>query len=219
MPSAPEAGASILIVDDNDTANPNETSEADTYLLALTQAGYAPALWVTADQDAPAIDELEKYRWVIWSSGGYENGGPGVNDLDVLLNYINTGGWLTISSRRPFFAMSTDDASVIVDVIVDDDSPELAAGLPTEPIELANGLPPVTPLEINDGIDGPLVALRRGPNSGNPDAPLLFVATDDDSPEASGARLMILGMALNWLPEGHDVQLAQNMAEVMLAEE
>jgi hypothetical protein len=218
-PGSPQASATILVVDDNDTANPNDPSEADTYLLALTQGGYSPALWVTADQGAPTIDELEKYKWVIWSSGGYENGGPGVNDLDVLLNYINNGGWLTISSRRPFFAMSTDDASVIVDVVIDDDAPELVAGLPAETIALENGLPPVTPLEINDGIDGPQVALRRGPDSGNPGAPLLFVATDDESPEASGARLMILGMALNWLPEGTDMQLAQNMAEVMLAEE
>jgi hypothetical protein len=208
-----------LIVDDNDSANPNDTSEADTYLLALTQAGYTPTLWSTADQDLPSIEELGQYRWVIWSSGGYESGGPGVNDLDVLLNYINTGGWLTISSRRPFFAMSTDDASVIADVTVTTDVPELVAGLPTETIELANGLPPVTPLEINDAIDGPQVALRRGPDSGNPDAPLLFVATDEESPDASGARLMILGMALNWLPDGYDTQLAQNMAEVMLAEE
>jgi hypothetical protein len=218
-PSAPELGSTILIVDDNDTANPNDPSEADTYLMALTQAGYVPALWVTADQGAPSIEELEKYRWVIWSSGGYENGGPGVNDLDVLLNYINSGGWLTISSRRPFFAMSTDDPSSIVDITVEDDIPELVRGLPSLVVELENGLPPVTPLEINDGIEGPLVALRRGPDSGSAGAPLLFVATDEGAPDASGARLMILGMALHWLPEGLAAQVAQNMAEVMLAEE
>jgi hypothetical protein len=218
-PGSPQAGASILIVDDNDTANPNDQSEADTYLLALTQGGFSPALWVTGDQGSPTIEDLSTYRWVIWSSGGYENGGPSVNDLEVLLNFINDGGWLTISSRRPFFAMSTDDASAIVDITVEDDAPELVIGLPSETIELENGLPPVTPLEINDAIDGPQVALRRGPDSGNPGAPLLFVATDEDSPEASGARLMILGMALNWMPEGLDLQLAQNMAEVMLAEE
>lgn len=117
---------------------------------------------------APTIDELGNHKWVIWSSGGYENGGPGVSDLDLLLNYINKGGWLTISSRRPFFAMSTDDASSIVDISVENEAPGLVMGLPSQIIELANGLPPVTPLEINDGIDGPLVALRRGPDSGNP---------------------------------------------------
>jgi hypothetical protein len=208
-----------LIIDDNDTANPSDPSEADTYLMALTGVGYAPSLWVTADQETPSIEELNKYEWVIWSSGGYENGGPGVADLDVLLNYINGGGWLTISSRRPFFAMSTEDPSAIVDITVESDIPALVEGLPSEVIELSNGLPPVTPLEINDGTDGPEVAFRRGPDSGNPGTPLLFVATDENSPEATGARLMILGMALSWLPDGLDVQLAQNMAEVMLAEE
>ena len=116
---------------------PSDTSEADTYLMALTQAGYAPNLWVTASQDTPPIEEVSKYRWVIWSSAGYENGGPSVNDLDVLLNYINSGGWLTISSRRPFFAMSTEDAAVIVDIVIDPEAPtNLVAGLPSQSIEL-----------------------------------------------------------------------------------
>lgn len=218
-PAGPQVDAAILIVDDNDTANPNDGSEADTYLMALTQLGYMPTLWTTADQGVPPAEELENYRWVIWSSGNYENGGPSVNDLDVLLNYINTGGWLTISSRRPFFAMSTEDPSPIVDVTVVGDVPDLVTGLPSEIIELENGHPPVTPLEINDDLDGPLVALRRGPDSGSPDAPLLFVASDEGTPDATGARLMILGMALTWLPDGLDIRLAQNMAEVMLGDE
>jgi hypothetical protein len=54
-PSSPEANTSILVVDDNDTANPNDPSEADTYLLALTQAGYTPSLWVTGDQEVPPV--------------------------------------------------------------------------------------------------------------------------------------------------------------------
>jgi hypothetical protein len=219
QPSSPEASSGILIVDDNDSANPNDASEADTYLLALTQAGYTPTLWSTADQELPPSEEVLKYRWVIWSSGGYENGGPGVNDLEVLYNYINNGGWLTVSSRRPFFAMSREDASVIVDVVVENGLPELVRGLPSETIELANGLPPVIPLVLSDDTDGNLVALRRGPNSGDAGAPLLFVATDEGSPDASGARLMVLGMALNWLPDGYDIQLVQNMAEVMMVEE
>ncbi|MCC6455486.1 MAG: hypothetical protein IT328_11120 [Caldilineaceae bacterium] len=217
-PSSPEGSSSILIVDDNDNANPNDASEADTYLLALTQAGYSPTLWSTADQDLPPTEEVLKYRWVIWSSGGYENGGPGVSDLEVLYNYINNGGWLTVSSRRPFFAMSREDASVIVDVVVENGVPELVKGLPSETIELGNGLPPVIPLVLSDETNSNLVALRRGPNSGDAGAPLLFVATDEGSPDATGARLMVLGMALTWLPDGYDIQLVQNMADVMMVE-
>lgn len=217
--AADEPSASILIVDDNDMANPNDASEADTYLTALAQAGFQPALWATLSQGTPTITELSKYKWVIWSSGGYENGGPGLADLDAMLAYINSGGWLTISSRRPFFGMSTDDPSSIVDIVVDDDLPALVAGLPSETIILPNGLPPVTPLETNGGPDSPQVALRRGPDSGSPDAPLLFLATDEGDPESTGARLMILGMALTWLPDGYDQQLVKNMAAVMLGEE
>ncbi len=219
QPTSPQANQSILIVDDNDAASAGESSEADTYLMALTQMGHSPTLWSTASQNLPPLEELSKHRWVIWSSGDYENGGPSISDLDVLLGYINSGGWLTISSRRPFFAMSTEDPSVITDITVHNDLPELVTGLPSETIELANGLPPVTPLEISGGLDGPAVALRRGPDSGSPGRPLLFVATDENSPDATGARLMILGMSLTWLPDDYDIQLAQNMADVMLVEE
>jgi hypothetical protein len=214
-----EPSAAILIVDDNDMANPNDASEADTYLAALAQAGYQPALWATLSQGPPGIAELSQYKWVIWSSGGYENGGPGLADLDAMLAYINSGGWLTVSSRRPFFGMSTEDPSAIVDIVIDDDVPALVAGLPSEIIALPNGLPPVVPLETNGGPDSPQVALRRGPDSGSPGAPLLFLATDEGDPEATGARLMILGMAVTWLPDGYDQQLVKNMAAVMLSAE
>ena len=208
----------ILVVDDNDMAGPNDTSEADTYLLALTQMGYSPILWSTNSQNIPPAVELAKYRWVIWSSGGYENGGPGIDDLEGLLSYINGGGRLTISSRRPFFAMSTEDPSVIADITVMSDASTLTRGLPAGTFELPNGLPPVTPLEINDGMNGPQVALRRGPDSGDAGAPLLFVAVDEGAPDSTGARLMILGMALTWLPDDLAPQLVQNMAESMLGD-
>lgn len=217
-PSEPGA-SSILVVDDNDSASPEEANEADTYLQALTQLGHMPVLWTTGAQGVPSIDELGKYQWVIWSSGGYENGGPTLGDLDPLLAYINTGGWLTISSRRPFFGMSAEDPSVIADIEVTDAAPALVTGLPADAIDLPNGLPPVVPLETNNGDDGPQIVFRRGPDSGSAGAPLLFVATDEGDPESTGAKLMVLGMDLNWLPDGYDIQLAQNMADVMLAGE
>ncbi len=210
--------ARVLVVDDNDVTSPDEISEADVYLQALIQAGISPALWTTAGDGVPAGEDLQPYEWVIWSSGGYESGGPGLADLDALLTYINSGGNLTISSRRPFFGMSTEDPAVIADVRVDDDLPELVRGLPSEPFLLRNGLPPVTPLEISPDNADARVALRRGPDSGSAGAPLLFVVTDENEPEATGAHLMILGMSLTWLSDDYDKQLVRNMAAVMLAE-
>ncbi len=218
-PTAPPARqiGSILVVDDNDSAGTEETSEADTYLQALTQLGHTPTLWDVATQGVPSLEELNKYQWVIWSSGGYENGGPTLGDLDPLLGYINTGGWLTISSRRPFFGMGTEDPSVIADIEITDAIPALVSGLPSGVIELPNGLPPVVPLETNGSEEGPQIAFRRGPDSGSAGAPLLFLVTDEGEPESSGAKLMILGMAIHWLPEDYDQQLVENMANVMLA--
>ncbi|RIK54460.1 MAG: hypothetical protein DCC57_06775 [Chloroflexi bacterium] len=212
-----QATNAILVVDDNDLVSPDDASEADVYLQVLTQMGHQPILWSTTTQGTPPVEELREYKWVIWSSGGYENGGPGVNDLDAMLGYINTGGHLTVSSRRPFFGMSPNDPSVIADVEVSDEVPMLVAGLPSEVIELANGLPPVTPLEAAVGDTGPKVALRRGPDSGDAGAPLLFLATDAGDANATGAQLMVLGMSLTWFPDDYDKQLVRNMAEVMLA--
>lgn len=213
---SPAAAARILIVDDNDNAQPGEAAEADAYLLGLTVLGYRPDLWSTDSQGVPPVSELMKYQWVVWSSAGYENGGPSLPDLDPVLAYINEGGRLTISSRRPFFGMSREDASVIVDVMVESGLPDLVRGLPSQTIRLPNGLPPVIPLQTNQGDEGPAIALRRGPDSNNAGAPLLFVATDETGPDASGARLMVLGMNIAWFPEGYDQQLIRNMADVML---
>ena len=206
----------VLVVDDNDAAAPGETSEADRYLMALTQQGYGPTLWLTASDGIPTLDDLTGYDWVIWSGGGYESGGPGLADMEGLLAYMNAGGALTISSRRPFFGMSTEEASVIADVAVEEDLPELVLGLPSTTIRLGNGLPPVTPLEISEDNAEAKVALVRGPDSNSAGAPLLFVVTDDSGDEPTGARLMVLGMSLTWLPDDFDQQLVRNMTGYML---
>lgn len=215
-PSAVEPGKKlVMVIDDNDLTLPGETSEADIYLKALTQQGYGPTLWLTASDGIPKLDDLAGYHWVIWSSGGYESGGPGLADLDPLLAFINTGGSLTISSRRPFFGMSAKEPSVIVDVAVDDDLPSMVQGLPSTAIRLENGLPPVIPLEISEDHAGAQIVLVRGPESSDAGAPLLFVVLDDSGEEATGARLMIAGMSLTWLPEDYRLQLVRNMSVYM----
>ena len=137
-------------------------------------------------------------------------------DLDSLLAFINTGGSLTISSRRPFFGMSASEPSVIADVAVEDDLPAMVQGLPSTAITLENGLPPVTPLEISEDHAGAKVVLVRGPDSGDAGAPLLFVVNDDTGDEATGARLMIVGLSLTWLPDDYGQQLVRNMTGYML---
>jgi hypothetical protein len=222
-PTAKPAGedgqkVSILVIDNNDLAGDSEVSEADRYLQGLTQAGYQPDLWTTASKGTPALDDLKEYRWVIWSDGGYESGGPSLADLDAILSYINAGGRLTISSQRPFFGMSDRDPSVVADIVIDETVPELVQGLPTEPVALPNGLPPVAPIEAASEDGGPQVVLRRGPASSDAGAPLLFVVTDANEESPTGARLIVLGMSLTWLPNEYGAQLVGNMAGWVLAD-
>jgi hypothetical protein len=218
------AGVTILVIDDNDLAAPDEDSEALIYLQALTDMDYTPVLRPTASSGSPSEADLTGYDWVIWSGGLYEASGPDSDELDVLWGFIGSGGRLTISGRNhPFVDESSKDASVIADVVKTDEIPELVAGFPDESIELPAGLPPVVPIgEIKAEDYGPNVvlnvALRRGPNSADADAPLMVAFTGTGESDSVKFRVLVVGMALNWLPGGYATQLVQNTALWMLAE-
>jgi hypothetical protein len=218
----PGGGVAMLVVDDNDLAAPDEAPEAVIYLQTLTEVGFAPDLWLTADRGSPKETDLAGYDWVIWSSGLYAAGGPDGDEQAMLWNFVFGGGKLTISGRNhPFGGESPKEASVIADVVKTDEVPELVMGFPDEPIELPAGLPPVVPIEeVQVGEGGPnvLVALRRGPDSADAGAPLMVALTNTGEPNPVEVRMLLLGMALNWLPEGHAPQLVKNMAAWTLAE-
>ncbi len=220
-PAAPQppGAASILVVDNNADADPSEPSEAAIYLLALTQAGYQVDNWVTGDKGLPEGKDLFPYAWVIWSDASYKSSGIDGESLRVAGEYINQGGRLTISSRMPFFGMSAKPASVIKDIVVADEIPELVKGLPTTPIVLNNDSPALTPLEKNpDPSAGARAAMARGPASGETGAPVLILLSDAGFEEPKGALLMLFGVSMGWLPPDVSDQLIRNMADVMLAQ-
>ena len=220
-PAAPKppGAATVLVVDNNADADPSEPSEAAVYLLALTQAGYQVDNWVTGDKGLPAGKDLFPYTWVIWSDASYKSSGIDGESLRVTGEFINQGGRLTISSRMPFFGMSAKPASVIKDIVVADEIPELTKGLPTTPIVLNNDSPALTPLEENpDPSAGARTAMARGPASGETGAPVLLLLSDAGFEEPKGALLMLFGVSMGWLPPDVSDQLIQNMASVMLAQ-
>ncbi len=211
--------AAILLVDDNDGAESDEISEADFYLQVLTQAGHDVTLWTTAADGVPTGEDLGGYGWVIWSDAAYAESGIDPEKLQAISDYLNVGGKLLISSQLPFFGVGGDPASTIADVVVGDTTiPALVRDLPTNPIELPADLPAVTPLQTIHETDTPTIVLRRGPQSENADAPVLLLMTDAEDPNTVGARLMIFGMSIAWLPEDVGAQLVRNMAEYMLSE-
>jgi hypothetical protein len=217
------AGVAILVVDDNDLAAPEEASEASIYLQALTEMDYKPDLWSTADSGSPGKSDLTGYNWVIWSGGLYEASGPESNELDVLWDFIGSGGRLTVSGRHhPLAGKSPKDASVIADMVKTGEVPALVVGFPDEPIDLPADLPPVVPIEIEADDYGPdvvlNVALRRGPNSADADAPLMVAFTGTGKPDPVPVRVLVVGMPLNWLPDGYARQLVQNMTSWILSE-
>lgn len=210
----------MLIIDDSDEAAADEEAEADLYLDLLTKAGYAPDTWDTGQSGNPITQTLSTYDWVIWSGAGYAESGPGTADLELLYSYLNAGGQLTISSRRPWFGQSAEPATPILDVVAGDGAPLLVRDFPDSAVPLPGGLPAVSPLDpaLLAGASSAIVALRRGPASEAADAPLLFVVSDAEEEQPTGARLMVLGMSVAWLPDDYGRLLVRNMADYMLAQ-
>lgn len=211
QPLAPN-NAKIIIVDDNDNAADGETSEAELYMSVLNSLGASPAIWSVADSGTPPSDLLTGSDWVIWSSGSYAEGGPTVADLDPLFEVLNEGGRITISSQNTFFGQTQDPPSTLTDIQITRDVPALTAGLPDAPIELTSGAVSVAPIQANTDENPTLsVVIRRGPASDDTEEPILFTLVDDEVDEATGARLMVLGMSVEWLPPEVSSQLIENM--------
>jgi hypothetical protein len=176
-------------------------------------------LWVVSEQGAPEGSDLVSYAWVVWSDAGYDASSIDGDNLSVISAYINQGGRLTISSRMPFFGVGAKTPSVVRDIQVADEIPELVRGLPTTPIVLTSETPLLSPLEENpDPGTGARTALTRGPASADAGAPVLILMTDAGFEEPKGARLLLFGLSMGWLPADVSDQLIRNMAELMLAE-
>ncbi|MFM7582280.1 MAG: hypothetical protein ACKO9F_06130 [Caldilinea sp.] len=217
-PPEASAAAPILVVDDNLNASAEESSEAALYAELLAAAGYTAEVWATRTDGLPSVEELTRHSWVIWSDAAYAQSGIQGESLRLLSELINAGGKVTIGSRMPFFGVGGEAASPIVDLQVAEGLPALVAGLPTEPIELPDGLPAVVPLERSPDVStGASIALRRGPASLAADAPAVMLYADENFEAPKGARLLLVGLALTWLPSEVSAQLVQNMAAVMLA--
>jgi len=212
---APSERTGILLIDDNRAAADGESSEADLYLQTLLAADHNVDLWGIKTQNSPTADDLANYAWVIWSNGGYAEGKLSLEDMDLIFGYIRQGGRLTVSSRYPLPGL--EDASTVRDVVVDSGLAALTDGLPDEPITLAEeqNAADLSPLAADES--GVQIALRRGPESDNAEAPIVAVLSDAAS-EDTNARFMIVGMAVTGLPEEAGKTLINNMATWMLAE-
>ncbi len=218
-PGQPVSAQPILLVDDDSGAEEGEESEAASYLFALGGAGYTVDYWSTRERGHPDDATLNSYAWVIWSDASYAASGISGESLRLINNYINQGGHLTISSRMPFYGVANEPSSTIKDLVLDDDIPALVAGLPSGPIALTGSLPAVPPLESEpEPSTSARIAMRRGPTSGSPTAPVLVIYSDENFAEPQGALLMLFGMSVAWLPSDVGQQLILNMADVMLAE-
>lgn len=210
----PTAGTGVLLIDDNRSAAEGESSEADLYLQTLIGTGHSVDLWSAKSQGSPTADDLVKYAWVIWSNAAYADGRLSIEDMDLVFGYVRQGGRLTLSSRFPLPGI--EDASTLRDVAIGDMA-ELVKGLPDEPITLSEEQNAANLSPLAADTSGVQIALRRGPDSDDAEAPVLVVLTDATESD-SNARFMIVGMALTGLAEETSSTLINNMATWMMAE-
>lgn len=93
----------VLLVDDDDDAPDGRAS----YAQALDDAGIAFDVFDTAhSDDEPDLDTLRDYSVVVWFTGGCNDGttGPGIAGTAALIDYLNQGGSLFLSSQDYFAA-------------------------------------------------------------------------------------------------------------------
>jgi len=211
----PTERTGILLIDDNRAAGSSEQSEADLYLQALIGADHSVDLWSAGEQGTPTAEDMSAYAWVIWSNGGYADGKLSIEDMDLVFGYVRLGGRLTISSRFPL--PGVEEPSTVRDMVIDTAIPELVDGLPdgSIPLDEEQTAANLTPLAADES--GVQIALRRGPDSEDAEAPLLVVMNDAATTE-SGSRFMLVGIGLNGLPKTVSSVLIKNMATWMLAE-
>lgn len=204
----------ILLVDDNQEAGEDEGGEADVYLQALLAAGHTPDLWTTATDGAPTLRDLQQYSWVIWSNAGYAQSLLTEPELARLTEYLNEGGAVTVSSLDPLWSTVEGSPSTVRDVVVDASAGTLAAGLPSSPLPLADGLPAAMPLTL-DVWDMPVqVVLRRGPASDDADAPAVLLVSEPNT----GSRLHVSAISMTWLPTTEAQTLLRNLAQWVQSE-
>jgi hypothetical protein len=218
-PAGGQSSGAILVVDDDLKAEEGDSGEASLYVETLVRAGYQVDVWRTGERQTPGSFDLQPYAWIIWSDGGYANSAILGEALRSISEYLNSGGQVMISSRVPFFGMSVREPVVMSSLIADPAAPPaLIAGLPTDgAIALPDGLPPVAPLESESepGAAAQIV-LRRGPDDADPGQPAMVLYSDAAADEPKGARLLLLGMSINWIPREYAEVLITNMAAVML---
>lgn len=214
-PTPAESKSGILLVDDDRAATSDTGDEAAAYEQALLAMGYAPTRWRTAGDGDPAASDLAEYRWVIWSRGAYRGEEASSAVLRDLALFIEKGGRLTVSGRSPILGKSDLAPSVLRDVDLTDELPELVVGLSGTPIQLAPDLPPAVPLEDQWGPDTRVV-LRRGPASADADTPVMVALIGTDRTTGAPQRAIVLGLAVNWLPDADATQMVRNMAAWMM---
>lgn len=101
----------------------------------------------------------------------------------------------------PSFGVGAKTPSAVRDIQVADEIPGLVRGLPEMPIVLTSETPVLSPLEENpDPGTGARAALTRGPASADAGTPVLILMTDDGFEEPKGARLLLFGLSMGWLP-------------------
>jgi hypothetical protein len=217
-PAPSEGAREILLVDDDRTVTSGEGNvgvEAAAYQRALLEMGHAPTLWQTASNGDPGANDLTEYHWVIWSQGAYRGEEAREGTLRDLALFLEKGGRLTVSGRSPILGKSDLAPSVVRDVDLTDELPELVVGLSGASIQLAPDLPPAAPLEDQWGPDTRVV-MRRGPTSEDAETPLMVALTGTDRTSGATQRAVVLGIAVNWLPDADAMQLVRNMAAWML---
>lgn len=206
----PETLSILILNDDSEAQADSQSADLELYQQTLQALGYAPVILYTSALGGIDAGALAGFDWVIWNSD-YRNGSPTVEDREALLQFLRDGGTaVTVSGGNVGWNLAQSDPAPVLALSPTGELVDLTVNLPSY-LELPSGLPPVTALEAT-GESPPLSVLVQAAPSVQAGAPLLLVYQLNMDNDAAPEPILLFGLPLAWLPDGHGATLIRNMA-------
>lgn len=206
----PQTLSILILNDDSEAQADSQSADLELYQQTLQALGYAPVMLFTSALGSVDAGVLDGFDWVIWNSD-YRNGSPTVEDREALLQFLRDGGTaVTVSGGDVGWNLAQSDPAPVLALSPTGELVDLTVNLPSY-LELPSGLPPVTALEAT-GESPPLSVLVQAAPSAQAGAPLYLVYQLNMDSDAASEPILLFGLPLAWLPDGHGATLIRNMA-------
>jgi hypothetical protein len=213
---APEgaAGGLLIVSDDDGTGQYEQWTSAYDFADIATQTGHVLTLWSLSVEGELDLDRLLSFDAVIWCTGDYqkEGGTPDIEDISMLLAYLDRGGRLIVSGA--FIGPPDAERGLVVDIQVVQAGHPVAEGFEAGQVIALERFTADEDyvMTVLSAPDPQVVVFGRGPGSELVGEPAIAVEEDT----TAGSKAVWMDVPLYLLPAEARFQLATNAIEWIL---